>query len=136
MHTIGAAAALSGVSVDTIRYYERTGVVPRPDRTASGRRTYEAGDIARLRFIRRCRRLGFPLPDVRELLDIARSSEAPCPEVKAVGARHLLEIRRKIAQLSAMKRALAGMLEDCRTEDRCQMLEDLFDEPDPLPLPQ
>ena len=129
MQSIGAASAMSGVSVDTIRYYERTGVVPRPDRTASGRRTYGADDIARLRFVRRCRSLGFPIPDIRSLLDLAQTSEAPCPETVALGRRHLAEVRRKVDQLAGIERALADMLDRCHGNDgACLFLEELFDE--------
>ena len=65
MHSIGAVASLSGVQIETIRYYERIGVVPRPARTSSGRRTYDAEDIVRLQFVKRCRTLEFSLADIQ-----------------------------------------------------------------------
>ena len=69
MLPIGDAARQSGVTIETIRYYEREGVVPPPDRSASGRRLYDAAGIARLRFIKRCRDLGFSLSVTKTLLD-------------------------------------------------------------------
>ena len=64
MHPIGAASTMSGVNIETIRYYEREGIVPRTARTAAGHRVYGDADIARLRFVKRCRDLGFPIPDI------------------------------------------------------------------------
>lgn len=68
MHTIGIAAKLSGVNIETIRYYKRGGVVPNPERTASGRRVYDKESVSRLRFVKRCRELGFPIPEIKSLL--------------------------------------------------------------------
>lgn len=130
--SIGAAASMSGVSIETIRYYERTGVVPRAARTQSGRRIYDEEGIARLRFVKRCRMLGFSIPDTRALLRLAEDGEAPCSEVKALGARHLSDIRSKIEHLSVLARALAALLDRC--EDGrvdCPMLGCLLFGPDP-----
>ena len=130
---IGAAAAMSGVKVETIRYYERTGIVPRPARTASGRRTYGAEDIMRLRFIGRCRNLGFSIPDTRALLQLAENSEAPSSAVRELAARHLSDVRRKIEQLSRLEQALAELLERCEDgRAGSPMLSDFLLHPDPL----
>ena len=127
MHPIGAASAMSGVNIETIRYYEREGIVPRAERTPSGRRLYGDADIARLRFIRRCRDLGFSIPDIRTLLDLSAGSDAPCADVKALGERHLDGIRRRLGELGKLERALAELVRRCdagRTD--CPMLERLL----------
>ena len=125
---------MSGVNIETIRYYERTGIVPRPARTASGRRTYRTEDIMRLRFIWRCRNLGFSIPDTRALLQLAENSEVPCSEVRDLAAQLLSDVRRKIELLHRVEQALAELLE--RSEDGragCPMLSDFLHQPDPLP---
>ena len=127
MHPIGDAARLSGVNIETIRYYEREGIVPRAARTPSGRRIYGDDDIARLRFIRRCRDLGFSIPDIRTLLGLSAGSEVPCAEVKALGERHLRDVRRKLEDLGELERALAELVKQCdagRTD--CPMLARLL----------
>lgn len=127
MHPIGEAAALSGVHVETIRYYEREGIVPRVPRSPSGRRQYAAEDVARLRFVKRCRDLWFPIPDIRALLDLAADGTAPCPEVKAVGERHLRGIERKIEDLAKLEHAVRDLVKRCGAgRDECEMLDQLF----------
>ena len=111
MHSIGAAAALSGVHVETIRYYERTGIVPRAARTASGRRRYIEEDIARLRFVRRCRDLGFTIPDIRTLPGLAADSEPPLASTKILGERHLERIRRKMGELRELEHVITELIE-------------------------
>ena len=129
MHPIGAASTMSGVNIETIRYYEREGIVPRTARTAAGHRVYGDADIARLRFVKRCRDLGFPIPDIRTLLDLSAGSDAPCADVKALGERHLHGVRRKLAELGRLQRALAELVERCdagRTD--CPVLNRLYAE--------
>ena len=131
MHPIGAAARLSGVNIETIRYYEREGIVPRADRTPSGRRLYGDADIARLRFVKHCRDLGFSVPDIRTLLDLSAGNGAPCADVKALGERHLRGVRRKLDELGKLERALAELVKRCdagRTD--CPMLERLLADSD------
>jgi MerR family mercuric resistance operon transcriptional regulator len=113
MSTIGEAARDSGVAVETIRYYERAGIVPKPPRSRTGRRVYGAPEIARLRLIRRCRDLGFPLADARALLGMAESGPAPCGEFRAVAESHLAEVRRKRDDLAALERALGELVRSC-----------------------
>ena len=129
MHPIGAASTMSGVNIETIRYYEREGIVPRTARTPAGHRVYGDADIARLRFVRRCRDLGFPIPDIRTLLDLSAGSDAPCADVKALGERHLHGVRRKLEELGRLERALVELVERCdagRTD--CPMLNRLYAE--------
>ena len=127
MHSIGEASKASGVTVETIRYYERTGVVPPPVRAASGRRLYDDAGITRLRFVRRCRDLGFPLDDVRTLLALADGESSACGEVTALGRRHLGDVRARIADLQRLEAALIDLLADCeRGQSRCPALRRLF----------
>lgn len=133
MRSIGQAATSSGVTVETIRYYERKGVVPRPPRSVSGRRLYDADAIARLRFVRRCRDLGFPLANVRILLTLSGEAD-PCASVRELGEGHLDAVRAKIADLRCLEGALERLLEGCATSDcRCPALQTLFaSERDPV----
>ena len=123
MHPIGAAARLSGVNIETIRYYEREGIVPPAARTPSGRRIYDGEDIARLRFVRRCRDLGFSISDIRTLLELSAGGETLCADVKALGERHLRDVRRKLDDLGKLERALAELVKQCDTgQTDCPML--------------
>ena len=127
MHPIGAASAMSGVNIETIRYYEREGIVPRPSRTPSGRRLFDAEDIARLRFVRRCRELGFPIPDIRVLLDLSAGDGTSCANVKALGERHLQDVRRKLKALRQLERDLADLVHRCDDGPaECLILETLL----------
>lgn len=126
MPSIGEAARLSGVAVETIRYYERSGVVPLPQRSATGRRDYSNADIARLRLIRHCRDLGFPLADARALLALSEESTAPCAEVRVIAEAHLADVRRKIRHLRDLENALATLVRDCKAgADPCPVLRAL-----------
>ncbi len=127
---------MSGVCIETIRYYERTGVVPRAARTQSGRRIYDAEDIARLRFVKRCRMLGFSIPDIRALLRLTEDGDAPCAKVKALGVQHLSDIRSKIDHLNVLARTLAGLLERCEDgQTECPILDCLLFHPNPPTRP-
>ncbi len=113
MPSIGEAARKSGVPVETIRYYERAGVVPRPQRSESGRRVYDATGISRLRLIKRCRDLGFSLADARALRALSENSDAPCGDVKVIAENHLAEVGRKIRALRDLEAALADLVREC-----------------------
>ncbi len=113
MPSIGEAARRSGVPVETIRYYERAGVVPGPPRSESGRRVYDPAGIARLRLIKRCRDLGFSLAGARALLALSENSDAPCGDVKAIAEGHLDEVGRKIRALRDLEAALAELVREC-----------------------
>ena len=131
MHPIGVASAMSGVNIETIRYYEREGVVPRAPRTPTGRRLYGDEDIARLRFVKRCRDLGFSIPDIRTLLDLSAGNDAPCADVKALGERHLRGVRRKLDELGNLERALAELVKRCDAgRIDCSMLKRLLADSD------
>jgi MerR family mercuric resistance operon transcriptional regulator len=110
---IGALSRRTGVHVETIRYYERSGLLPSPARTAAGYRTYQAADAERLQFIRRTRDLGFSLDAVRRLLGLADQKSRSCRSVHALASAHLDEIRAKIADLQRMEKVLAALVAGC-----------------------
>jgi len=129
---IGEAARQSGVGIETIRYYERTGLIPPPARSTAGQRLFSPADVARLRFVRRCRDLGFAIPDIRQLIVLAEDRAPSCAEAEEIGQRHLLAIRHRRAGLERLEAALLGLLEGCR-EDRpdCALLRALMRPPAP-----
>jgi len=111
--SIGQVGAATGTKVETIRYYERIGLLPKPDRTSGNYRSYPSEHVHRLAFIRRARELGFAIEDVRELLDLAGHSERPCAGIDQIAARHLTMIEAKIATLKRLRRELRDTLAAC-----------------------
>ncbi|WP_420334925.1 MerR family transcriptional regulator [Roseibium sp.] len=129
MFSIGKASEQSGVNVETIRYYEREGVVPKPGRSSGGRRLYSADEIARLRFVRRCRDLGFPIPIIQTFLSFVAKDGRSCGEVRSLAENHLAEIDAKIETLLHLKDALQSLLRNCDDGSvACPMLEALMKE--------
>ncbi|MCC6769714.1 MAG: helix-turn-helix domain-containing protein [Gemmatimonadaceae bacterium] len=117
--TIGALAERTGVTVETIRYYERAGVLPHPVRSNpgyahGGYRRYRERDVERLLFVRRARDLGFALQEVRELMSLADDPTRPCAEVDALARSHLAQVEAKIAQLAALQHELRSVVSECR----------------------
>ena len=127
MISIGALARRSGVQAETIRYYETEGLMPRPERTASGYRLYDTSDVERLSFIRQARELGFKLDAVRRLLGLADRKVDTCDEVRELAGTHLAEVRAKIADLRRMERVLSDLVRSCNgsTVPECLLLEAL-----------
>lgn len=127
---IGELAAATGCHFETIRYYEKVGLLPKPQRTASGYRAYRTGDIARVRFITRGRALGFSLGEIRSLLHLSESPDLACGEVDALARQHLAEVREKLAHLQRMEAELVATVERCRGGQRatCAVLESLAQE--------
>jgi MerR family transcriptional regulator, mercuric resistance operon regulatory protein len=113
--TIGQLAAKTGVTSETIRFYEREGVIPRAARGGAGRyRRYQVADAERLRFVKRARDLGFSLNEVRELLALATGdADRPCGEVNAIAKTHLRQVNAKIEQLTALRRELNRLIRAC-----------------------
>jgi MerR family mercuric resistance operon transcriptional regulator len=111
--TIGRLAAATGVNLETVRYYERIGLMPPPARTASGHRAYERAHVRRLSFIRRARELGFGIEQIRALLALAEPSRASCAEVREIARTHLDEVRRKLSDLAKLERILAETVSHC-----------------------
>ncbi|MFQ5529052.1 MAG: MerR family transcriptional regulator [Gemmatimonadota bacterium] len=126
--TISKVAAEAGVNVQTLRYYERCGILPEPARTPAGYRQYEQEAVTRIRFIKRAQELGFTLKEVSELLDLRVEHDAACTaiEAKACAKRDLVD--EKIRLLTGLRDVLDGLVDACRrrekTED-CPILEGL-----------
>ena len=125
--SIGILSQRSGVNVETIRYYERVGLLQKPARSWGGYRLYRPADIARLGFIRRARDLGFSLDEICHLLDLADQKSRSCRRVHDIGVVHPTEVRAKICDLRRMERVLATMVEACAlgTMPTCPLLEAL-----------
>ncbi len=122
--TIGDLSRLTGVHVETIRYYERRRLMPRTPRTAGGRRSFGPEGVQTLAFIKRSRELGFCLEDIRALLSF-RGSERRCLDVKAIANRHLDDVRTKLRDLNKIEQTLANAVARC-TDDRpagCTLLD-------------
>lgn len=127
MMTIGKLAAASDCGVETIRFYEREGVLPLPRR--QGRyRLYDDGDVVRVRFVRRARDLGFGLDVVRKLLSLADGGGI-CEDARRLGEINLASVRAKIADLRRMESALEEMIRSCEAGDApaCPLLATLSD---------
>ncbi len=124
----GEVAAEAGVNVETLRYYERRGILPRPGRTAAGYRSYSTEAVRLIRFIKRAQELGFTLDEIEDLLRLREDRRSTCGEVKAAAAAKLAHIDRKIADLRAIKRALSTLVASCSVNDgdrSCPILESL-----------
>ncbi len=100
-------AGRTGCNLETIRYYEKIGMMPDPPRTASGYRVYDEAHVSRLRFILRARELGFSIEQVRGLLDLVDGGRQTCAEVKERTERHLADVRAKITDLKRIEKVLA-----------------------------
>jgi MerR family mercuric resistance operon transcriptional regulator len=111
--TIGKLSDLTGVNIETIRYYEKVRMLPAPLRTKSGRRVYGPQETRILTFIRRARELGFSLDEIRALLRLGAPGMASCGEVKEIAAHHLQDIRAKLADLAKLERILAKTISRC-----------------------
>lgn len=134
---IGELGRLTDTKVETIRYYERIGLLPAPARTTGNYRAYGQEHLNRLSFIRRSRDLGFSLDQVRALLDLSDDRGRSCEAVDGVAKEHLAEVDRKIADLRALRRELASMIDQCRcgTIAECRIIETLSPQPRPVNRP-
>lgn len=123
--SIGALSRLTGVNIETIRYYERIKMLPAPPRTASGRRVYGPHEARILAFIRRSRELGFSLDQIRTLLRLGGPEKASCREVRAIAAHHLEDIRAKLGDLKKLERLLARTVARCsgKVAPECPVLD-------------
>lgn len=110
---IGEASNATGINIETMRYYERIGMVPKPHRTSGRHRLYDADQIRRLTFIRRARELGFPLEDIRGLLALMDEDDFTCAQVNEIAVTHLQEIHKKIEDLRHMEKALKQITAKC-----------------------
>ncbi|HEY8539595.1 MAG: helix-turn-helix domain-containing protein [Gammaproteobacteria bacterium] len=124
---IGGLAARSGTLVETIRYYERIGLMPTPPRSPSGYRQYRPEHLQRLLFLRRCRALGFSIEEIRSLIALASGPDRSCRTVRSIAERHLEDVRQKLADLRRLELALGALVESCAGGPiaECKILEAL-----------
>lgn len=127
--SIGELSKRTGSNPETVRYYERIGLLPKPARSEGGHRLYGLGHLKRLGFVRHARELGFSVESVRALLKLAER-EQPCADAREIASSHLAEVREKLAALGTMERVLEGMVARCDSEQtpECPLIEALFEE--------
>ena len=125
--TIAEVSQKYDISADTLRYYERIGLLPAPPRTAGGYRDYRPADADRLRFISRGRELGFSLEEIRSLLGLAEDAGLSCQDVDRLARGHLLDIRNRLNDLQRMASELERVIGSCSGGERgqCAILDTL-----------
>lgn len=128
-YPIGAMSKHTGVNIETIRYYERIALMPKPDRTAGGNRQYNHDQLKRLAFIKRSRELGFSIDEIRALLGMVDQDGVSCGEVHAMTMIHLQSVQEKIASLRKLEKMLTTMASECALGDvpDCPILETLLE---------
>lgn len=126
--SIGQLARRAGTNLETVRYYERIGLMPAPPRTAGGHRVYDREHLKRLGFIRRSRELGFTLGEIRDLLGLVDGGDYTCAEVRDLTLSHLDSVRGKLADLHRLERSLEEMAAQCTgdTVPDCPVVEILW----------
>lgn len=126
---IGELARQTGTKVETIRWYERDGIMPPALRTSGGQRVYTEAHRDRLAFVRHARELGFPLDDVRGLLRLTDDPQRSCDEADAIARKHLAAVRSRLARLQALEAELARMVKACSGGKvcDCRIIEVLAD---------
>jgi DNA-binding transcriptional MerR regulator len=129
--SIGALAERTGSNIQTIRYYEKIGLLPEPPLTEGGQRRYGPEAVHRLAFIRHARDLGFGIEAIRELMRLAGAPNSPCVDVDQIANAHLQAVEQKIARLGALRDELQSMMKDCRKGRiaECRVMEALADPP-------
>ena len=130
---IGDLAKATGTKVETIRYYERIGLLPKPARGAGNYRIYGKDALGWLSLIRRARDLGFTIEQVRELMALAHQSGCSCAAVDAIARTHLEEVKRKLGDLRALERELSALIDRCThgTIAECRIIEALAPSDEP-----
>lgn len=129
---IGEVAKEADVNIQTLRYYERRGILPEPERTDSGYRAYDHEAVQVVRFIKRAQDLGFTLQEIEDLLTLRRSKRSTCSQVRALAEAKLVQVDDKLKALRKLKRALAGLIESCETKGAaldCPILDALDESP-------
>ena len=129
--TIGPLSDRAGCNIETIRYYERIGLMPRAARSEGGHRLYGEEHVKRLGFIRRSRELGFTLGQIRTMLRLVDGRRYTCAQVKRITVEHLEEIHRKVADLRTIEQVLRDMAAQCDggAVPKCAVIDALFDRP-------
>ncbi len=127
MLAIGILSKRTGVGIETIRYYERIGLLPVPHRSGNGRRTYRDEDIRRLTFVRHSRELGFDLASIRSLLALQETPDGSCIEVTSIARAQLNTVEGRLRRLAALRDELARITEECAggRVAECRILETL-----------
>ncbi|WP_068091416.1 MerR family transcriptional regulator [Novosphingobium rosa] len=125
--TIGDLSKATATKVETVRYYERIGLLPKPARTQGNYRAYGQAELGRLSFIRRARDLGFSLDQVRAMLGLSDDQACDCAGIDRIAREHLQEVERKIADLTALRRELTAVIQSCDggTIADCRIIEAL-----------
>lgn len=134
---IGEISKTTGIPVETIRYYEKIGLVPAPEREASGYRSYRQHHLDRLLFIRRCRNLDMAQDEIREFIRLADQPDADCSQVDALLARHLTHVRQRLEELTRLEETLTQLQTACsegRTVSECGILGGLSSQSMPEPV--
>jgi len=123
--TIGQLASAAAVNLETVRYYERIGLMPQPGRTGGGHRSYDEKHVRQLSFIRRARELGFSIQDIRALLMLTAPAHRSCAEVKEIAGAHLISVQAKLADLAKLESILATTVAQCSGDDSpaCPVLD-------------
>ena len=126
---IGELSAQTDCKIETIRYYEKTGLLPEPTRTASGYRDYGDDHLKRLSFIRRCRELGFTIEEIRGLLELVDGGNYTCNDVKKITLEHVGSIRQKIVDLKKLEKTLSQIASQCTGDGtpECPIIDALFE---------
>lgn len=126
MYTIGKVATLADVSTDTLRYYEKEGLIAPASRTAAGYRLYNDEAVCRIRFIKHAQHCGFSLSDIKELLTLKAAESACCEDVRSLAIEKKLRIEHKLKALLVMSRALDDLIQSCeggaQATDACPIL--------------
>lgn len=127
----GQLAKEAGCNIETIRYYEKEGLLPEPQRSEKGYRLYQIEDLKRLNFIIRCRDLGFSIAEIRELLSLVDKHIYTCSDIHGITQTHINSVQRKIADLNNILMTLQDMAQKCNAGDNpdCPILDTLFTEP-------
>lgn len=125
--TVGALADKAGINLETVRYYEKIGLMPKPKRKESRYRFYDESDLTRLKFIVRAKELGFTLKEISELLDLRIESKATCGDIKKIAGHKIQNVKQKIKDLQNIKKVLTKLIRQCVNEElsseECPILE-------------
>ncbi|MEE8417998.1 MAG: Hg(II)-responsive transcriptional regulator [candidate division Zixibacteria bacterium] len=127
----GNLAKMAGVNIETIRYYEKQGILPEPDRSPSGYRQYDEETVNRIRFVKRAQKLGFSLSEIKQLLKLSEGEITDCDEVKDIALKKLEAIREKIINLQKLDSILSNLATQCdrqQTIKGCPIIEALMTE--------
>ena len=130
--TIGKLAHAAGVGIETIRYYERRGIMPKPDRLASGYRIYNLESLQKLKFIKNAQTLGFTLQEARDLLMVTQDPASDCSSVNKKALSKIEEVDQKLALLKKIKKRLTNLAEQCPADEqpltKCSIITHLYED--------